>query len=262
MTVEERPQSTSDASKNKLRKQVIELRRRLERSEAKIRALWFLLEEITDRMQVSSAGIKAAVTSLLDYDIVWDGATEHDFLEIINNNVDDVSREVMLITLASKIETGQLELVPEPNSIQEIISNVIDIVSNEFSECTFEVDISAQDMPIFVDFDYTVMALLFLFEFILEKDNGLDLCKINIKEVNNDYMIQISNVNKTVRDLIFEIEEELTEGLMWRNELKSSHKLKLFVLGSICDTQNIQISTHEADDSWEIHVAVPVVQEI
>ena len=262
MSIAQRPQSTSDMSKNKLREQVIKLRRQLKSEEAKNRALWLLLEEITDRMQISSAGIKAAVTSLLDYDIVWDGTTEHDFLEITNNNVDIVSREIMLITLASKIETKQLELVPEPNSIEEIISNVVDILANQYPDYQMEVDITANEKPVFVDYDYVVMALLFLLEFIAEMNSEAEAFHIGASEVGSDSVIQISGVNHKVRGLISSLEDDLTEGLIWKNSLKSTDKLKLFVLGNLFIAQNVEISTHRANELWEIHLAVPVVQGI
>lgn len=262
MAIDQKPQSTSDTSKNKLREQVIKLRRQLERSEAKNRVFWFLLEEITDRMQISSAGIKAAVTSLLDYDIVWDGTTEHDFLETINNNVDIVSRKIMLITLASKIETGQLELVPEPNSIEEIISNVVDILANQYPDYQMDVDISTNSKPVFVDYDYMVMALLFLLEFIAEMNGEAEACHMKANEVGSDSVIQISGVNHKVRVLISELEDDLTEGLIWKKSLKSTDKLKLFVLGNLFAAQNIEISSHQANDLWEIRLAVPVVQDI
>lgn len=262
MSIDQRPQTTSDTSKSKLREQVIKLRRQLERSEAKNRALWLLLEEITDRMQISSAGIKAAVTSLLDYDIVWDGTTEHDFLEIINNNVDIVSREIMLITLASKIETGQLELVPEPNSIEEIISNVVDILASKYPDCQMKVEINANDKPVFVDFDYMVMALLFLLEFLAEINSGIDTCRLGVNEAGSDSVIRISNIKRHVRELITDLEDDLTEGLIWKNSLKSTDKLKLFVLGNIFAAQNIDLNIHETNDLREIRLAVPVVQDI
>lgn len=262
MAIDQRPQSTSDASKNKLREQIIELRRQLERSEAKLNALWYLMEEITNRMQVSSAGIKAAVTSLLDYDIVWDGATEHDFLEIINNNVDIVSREILLITLASKIETGQLELVMEPSSIEEIISNVVDILAKKYPECGMKVDVTANGKPVFVDYDYMVMALLFLLEFLVEKNNGIETCTMEVIEAGEDFVIQISGITQKMRDLIYDFEERLTKGLIWKEKLKSINKLKLFVLGGLCQRQNVQISTGKANGFWNLRLAVPTVQDI
>ena len=221
-----------------------------------------MLEEITDRMQISSAGIKAAVTSLLDYDIVWDGTTEHDFLEIINNNVDIVSREIMLITLASKIETGQLELVPEPNAIEEIISNVVDILASKDPDCQMEVDIISNNKPVFVDFDYMVMALLFLLEFIAEMKGGAEACRMGVNEVGSDSVIRISGINHEIRTLISRLEDDLTEGLIWKNSLKSTDKLKLFVLGNLLSVQNVELSTHRAHDLWEIRLAVPIVQDI
>ena len=52
-----------------LQREVLDLRRQLAESRARNRAMWSLLAEISQRLQASSTSIKAAVSSLLDYDI-------------------------------------------------------------------------------------------------------------------------------------------------------------------------------------------------
>ena len=60
-----------------LQTKVSELNRELEEAKVINQAMWSLLVEITNRLQMSSSAIKAAVSSLLDHDIFWDGSTQH-----------------------------------------------------------------------------------------------------------------------------------------------------------------------------------------
>ena len=40
-------------------------------------AMWSLVVQLSRKMQVSSASIKAGVSSLMDYNIFWDSPTQH-----------------------------------------------------------------------------------------------------------------------------------------------------------------------------------------
>ena len=64
----------SDSTKiEELQMQVSELKQKLDEANVLNQAMWSLLVDISKRLQLSSAAIKAAVSSLLDYDIFWDG---------------------------------------------------------------------------------------------------------------------------------------------------------------------------------------------
>ena len=77
-----------------LQSKITELNRELEEAKAINQSMWSLLVEITNRLQMSSSAIKAAVSSLLDHDIFWDGSTQHELLEIIDNSADQVSNQI------------------------------------------------------------------------------------------------------------------------------------------------------------------------
>ena len=66
--------SHSDSSQVEILQTTIsELNRELEEAKIINQSMWSLLVEITNRLQMSSSAIKAAVSSLLDHDIFWDG---------------------------------------------------------------------------------------------------------------------------------------------------------------------------------------------
>lgn len=107
-----------------LLRQNLALQNELKRATAPREYIWVLFVEASRRLQVSSASIKAAVSSLLNYEIFWDPANQHEFLQTINSSVDKVTRLVMILSLAFRAEAGSLELKREPQSLQEILAVV------------------------------------------------------------------------------------------------------------------------------------------
>ena len=92
-----------------LYQQTLDLRRQLAELTAKQRMVWALFIDASRKLQISSASIKAAVSSLLNYDIFWDGANQHEFLTTINSSVDQAAKLASLLTLAVRSEAGSLE---------------------------------------------------------------------------------------------------------------------------------------------------------
>lgn len=86
------------------------------------RAVWSMLADAGRYLQVSSASIKAAVSSLLDHDIFWDVSNQHEFLQTINASTDQVGRLIRLLALTFQSQAGRLELKREPNVLPEILS--------------------------------------------------------------------------------------------------------------------------------------------
>ncbi len=81
-----------------------DLRRQLAELNARNQTLQTLLVEISRKLQISSASIKAAVSSMLALDFFWDESTQHEFLETIDNSVDQISSLIRLVTLAFRSE--------------------------------------------------------------------------------------------------------------------------------------------------------------
>ena len=78
-----------------------DLRQEVEQLRLTNQMLWALLADISKKMQVSSAAIKASVSSLLGYDIVLGTAAQHELLEVIESSTDQVSKNITLLTLLS-----------------------------------------------------------------------------------------------------------------------------------------------------------------
>lgn len=198
MTAEE--DNIASVSPEELYRQNQVLRAELERSLARRAYLWTLFVEANRRLQVSSASIKAAVSSLLNYEIFWDPGNQHEFLKTIDTSADKVARLVLLFTLAFRAEAGSLEMKPEPQSFQEILAVVqADVASRLKFPMRFS--LPKEGKPVMVDYEYLTLAIGFLFELF---DSGENSGKIQVQAIENEqnWFLEISGVDEAALDLI------------------------------------------------------------
>ncbi len=252
----------SQSSEDELRDQLSILKCDLETAKANNQALWLLLDEISNRIQISLAGIKAAVTSLLDYDILWDGSTKHDFLEIIDDNVDMISKKIVLFTIASKNQTDKLELVLEPNSIEEILSHVVDVIKGEYPDCEIDLSIVESGKPILVDFEYISMALILLLETFVEIQPKQKKCTIAARQLEDEWIIKFLGLNQQFKSLFSSLPEDLVSEQIWQKQILPTNKLKLFVLGRLLEPQHVCLSVEENEQQFFIRLSIPAVGEV
>ena len=262
MSVEQEFESFTGLSKDQMLDQVRKLHGELNEARINNRILWMTLGKITDQLQIPSAGIKAAVTSLLDYDIVWDKATEHEFLEVINNNIDLISNKILLITIASKLEVGELELVLEPNSIEEIISHVMDNLSDKYPECPVDISFPPVGKLIEVDFDYFSMALQLLLEIVISSDEGIKPCNISVVASGNYWHIKISGVKQKVLQVVADLPPDIVTDKISDRHMLSIDKLKLLVFGKLIKSQEIKLSIRTDQDDQILQLEVPMVNDV
>ena len=259
---EKRLDKFSSFSRDDLLEYVKEVESELESSQQNNRTLWSTLGRIIDHIQISSAGIKAAVTSLLDYDMVWDGSTEHEFLEIIDNNIDLVSNKILLITIASKIETEQLELYLEPNSIEEVISHVVDKLDEVYQDCEVNINISEGGKPILVDFDYFAMALQLLMEIIIDYVGEVKPCDIKVTSQDPFWYINIIGVKQEILTVISELPADIPTNKLAEDHMLPIDKLKLLVMGKLIKAQNIILDIKVEQGSQYVQLKVPMVNDV
>jgi K+-sensing histidine kinase KdpD len=156
------------------------LRSELERVSSSREYIWVLLVEASRRLQVSSASIKAAVSSLLNYDLFWDPANQHEFLETIDTSVDKVARLVMLLALAFRSEAGSMELKREPQSLQEILALVHANAAAKNPKMMLRLSLPKEGKPVLVDYEYLTIAFGYLFELLVSRP---DTSKVKIEPV-------------------------------------------------------------------------------
>jgi signal transduction histidine kinase len=256
--VESSTNSPQSADPEALQTEVTELRRQLTEVRAKNRVMWTLLVEITRRLQVSTTAIKAAVSSLLDYEIFWDGSTQHEFLETIDDSVNQGSDLVTLMTLAFKAEASSLEMKVEPHLLQEILSTVLDTISEQTPENRLKVHFPAEGTPVFVDYEYLAVALRLLLEALLEAEARPAPIELELVETQDYWHLTIKNIPPSMATLITLLSRGNFDQLFPTDHLSSENILKVFAASQICYHQNIQLDIATVGDrKTDLRLIIP-----
>jgi signal transduction histidine kinase len=245
-----------------LRTEVSALQKELEEANLVNQAMWTLLVDTSRRMQVSSAAIKAAVSSLLGYDIFWDGSTQHELLEIIDDSADKVSDQITLISLAFRSESKSLKIKPEPNEIQEILSSALDSIELSYPEIEFELDMLPEGNPVLVDYEYLLVSLRLLFEILAETSKIQKYYRINASEDESFWFVDIHGVQDDIVEYITTISLCTADEIEQDTRLLPTNKLKLLVMCRIFGLQSILISsTPELEKGIGLRLSIPLVME-
>lgn len=152
------------------------LLREVEELQAQESFAWNLFADTSRKLQVYSASIKAAVSSLLNYDIFWDSKNQHEFLETIDNSVNQVSEMIVLLTLAFRAQANNLVLSQDSHVLQEILSVSHTIAVKKYPDIRLEVSFPSDGMPVLVDYEYLTKALLLLYEVSFAQAPAQSIC--------------------------------------------------------------------------------------
>ena len=251
--------STGMLSIEELQAQVITLKQRLDEANVLNQAMWSLLVETSKRLQVSSAAIKAAVTSLLDYDIFWDGSTQHELLEIIDSSTDQVSDQITLLSLAFRAESKSLVIRPELNAIPEILSSVMDMISDGYPDLDLDFQISLDSSPALVDYEYLSVALRLFFEVVAESQSPSEAIRVFTHETSSDWYIDIVGVHTDILGFISTVSHCAPDELNNFSSIPPSYKLKLLVMCKILDLQSIRISIDPTNgEDKKVRLVIPL----
>ncbi|MBT4145797.1 MAG: HAMP domain-containing histidine kinase [Gammaproteobacteria bacterium] len=243
-----------------LKNQVVSLRREIEDLHNGNQALWFLLVNISKKIQASSTAIKASVSSLLGYDIIWDASTQHEILEVIDTSTDQVSKYVMLLTLVSKMESNSPVLNPEPNEIHEILSSVTENVSGNYPELSIDINTHTSNSPVCVDYEYLSIALVMLFELMIETQTLPQQLNIFTEELKDHLFVDIKGVDQDV-DKMLKVSESDIDELIQDAYLLPTTKLKLYVVYKVLELQSIQIKIKpKIEKPTSICLMIPIVK--
>jgi signal transduction histidine kinase len=217
------------AEVDRLTRQNQELREQLDELMAERSMIWPLLVEITRRLQVSSASIKAAVSSLLSYDIFWDIANQHEFLETIDNSADQASQLLTLLSLAARLEADSLEIKREPHALQEIVSGVQAGGAKRFPKLSLELRLPPVEKSVWVDYRYLVITLSLLFE-VIEARLGPGRIAVDLSEGPDDWYLDIDGLDRSTIQMILEIHNCFAEVGTAAKFLSPEHILKLQII--------------------------------
>jgi hypothetical protein len=229
-------------------------------SSALDQAMWSLLVLLSRKLQVSSASIKAGVSSLLDNSIFWDGSTQHEFLESINSSSDQVSRLIMLLSLVSRAKAGNFEMKVESHLLQEIVAVARERVLKDDQQLTLELSLPQSGKPVWVDYEYLMLSLRFLIEVLSEINQEPKILDISIYELEHNWKLEVV-WEKPVQDVfVLLIKGQIVE-LITTDTISPENRLKLYVVYRIffqlnIITELVDLSDHMA--GLRIFVPCPV----
>lgn len=232
-----------------------------ERREA---ALWALFADISQSLQVSSASIKAAISSLLDTDIIWDRSAQFEFMQNIDRSIDRVSVLMAVMTLAMKAESGQLELALEPCNVQEIIARVIDTLEKKQTETSFALTLPGSGRPAYVDYDYLRIALKILLEALMNSgQRSPDTISIRAEETSTHWQLHITGAfSGPAVDLLVWLDSPTTHPLPSPRRLQSEMTLKAFTAHRLLEQQHITMqSAIEPSPTPSLTLTIPYAGE-
>lgn len=223
---------------------------------AEKRALWNMLAGTNRRLQMSSAAIKAAVSSLLNYDIFWDGANQHEFLETINASVDQAGRLVKLMTLAFRLESGSLVLKREPQVLQEIVSAVQDHMTTRFPNLAFGLTLPEAGGPALVDYEFLMMALEFLIEAM--EQMGTRRMGIQAVEAADSWILKFEGLDNQVLQVLQSANENRLGRSDTANRIVPESLLRVYIASQILDLQEIRMEIIESTEHLpKLRLVVP-----
>jgi len=256
MTIKESPHDMPTQSHEELYQQTLDLRRQLDELTAKQRLVWALFIDASRKLQISSASIKAAVSSLLNYDIFWDGANQHEFLTTINSSVDQAGKLASLLTLAVRSAAGSLELKREPHDLREIILAVQDGGRSSFPSLALNITLPAEGKPALVDYEYLTTALALLGE-VFETQLPAQPIRVQASESPDSWLLDFSGFDSKLIRLVQSSFAWQIDDLLAEEFLPLDYLLRLYIVTQICRLQSIKVET-VTDPSGELTLRLHV----
>lgn len=233
------------------------LRHELMKRDDSHRYIWKLFVEIARRQQLSSASIKAAVSSLLGYDIFWDPANQYEFLQTIDASANNVAKSTMLMALAFRAEAGNLILNPEPQVLQEILAVVQRNVATRFPNLRVDLDMPDTGKTVQVDYEYLILALGYLLE-LLDADPDVRAIRLRAHENGEIWNLDIQGLTRSTLELIHTMhacktDHGMSEGLPFSPE----DIIGLHIACEVLYLQGIDIGMVEQDGSHLLRLIIP-----
>lgn len=212
--------------------------------------MWGLVSDISQRLQIAFASIKAASSSLLDRDIFWDQAAQHEFMQTIDFSVDELSDLTAVMTTAMRVESQTLSLQREPNSLQEILSRAKDEVQKRAPKTPITLTLPKEARLAVVDFECMLMALRLLIEVLVStRENPLAPLAIQLQEEADGWQITFTGHFSGLADTIVNwFNHDAPERALLPANLRPETKLKVLTSYQLFALHAIRIAASGTDD--------------
>lgn len=238
MTNSDHPEQTA-LSYSELLQQNQALLREIEEHRAMEPFVWNLFADASRKLQVYSASIKAAVSSLLNYDIFWDITNQHEFLQTIDSSVNQASEMIVLLTLAFRAQANSLELRRDAQLIQEILSISQLAANKKFPNNKLEVSYLPDGKPVLVDYEYLTKALLLLYEvqFTMAPAEPINVVA---SEASGTWFLDITGIDLQILKVIEQMHACKTHPAI-NEHLSTENILRLHIICEILNLQQISV---------------------
>jgi len=259
MNNSDRPEQIS-ISYDELLQQNQALRHEIEELRAIEPFVWRLFADTGRKLQVYSASIKAAVSSLLDYDIFWDPTNQHEFLETIDSSVNQVSELTVLLTLAFRAQANSLELRKDTQLLQEILSVSQMIATKKIPDITVEISFPPAGKPVRVDYEYMTKALVLLYE-VLFAQAPTALIRVVASETSGGWFLEFTGLDLQILKLIEQMHHCKTQPAS--NEFLSAENiLRVHIICEILHLQQISVDVIDEGRSPLLRLRIPDIATI
>ena len=232
------------------------LRQELEGFRSQESVIWSLFAETSRKFQVYSASIKAAVSSLLDHDIFWDSANQHEFLESIDNSVNQLSEINALLTLAFRAQANNLVLSTDFHLLQEILSASQASALKKIPDLKLDISFPQEGKPVLVDYEYLNKALVLLYE-VFHSQIPAESIHVVASETDGSWYLDFSGIPSSIVGIIEQMHQCKTQPKS--NELLSAENiLRLHVICEILHLQQISVEiAGDPEQSPTLRLCIP-----
>lgn len=251
------PKAVAAAEAEALAQEVSVLRQELAALRRQQRAMWSMLADAGRHLQVSSASIKAAVSSLLDHEIFWDVSNQHEFLETIDASVDQVGRQIRLLALTFQSEAGRLELKREPNVLLEILSAVEAQRLDRFPRLQLDRPWPPVGKPVLADDEQLTLALELLLEVLAGRPEAKAL-RVRAQEEPGSWQIILAGLEAVTAALITAQLGQPPAELAEASHLPAENRLRLLVACRLLALHGVHAWVETAEDV-ALHLRLPAV---
>ena len=185
-------------------------------------------------------------------------AAQHELLEIIESSTDQVSKNIMLLTLVSKMATDTFIINPEPTEVPEILSSVNGTVAKNYPDLPLDLNVQTPGKPAYVDYEYLSIALVMLCELIVQMQPSPRPLSIAAVESKDHWAVDIGEVNQEVLDTLLKASASGSDELLQDAHLLPTRRLQLYVVYEILERLSIKISTLSSDTDEPVYIRLMI----
>lgn len=217
------------------------LQREVDELKAARRALGGILVTLSRGLQSSTASIKAAVSSLLNHDIFWDPANQHEFLQAIDNSVGQMAQLAYLLAVTSRIDAEALDLRPEEYALQEIVMVARARTLTRWPQLTLDVSLAESGRPIRADFEYLTLALSLLLEVAAGRPNCRGV-SVDAHEQPDGWRLALNDVDAAASQEVVTYLAAPGAGAPIGSGLPAQSTLQLYIVREILSRHSVTVS--------------------